>query len=120
MRTVCLNDYIGTFGGTLVPEESFDAFALRAERTLDADTFGRARQALDSGSIHAPAVKNCICALAELFYLQDTGRADTVQKETVGSWSRTYLCGRGVSKSAARREVEETFLAGTGLLFRGR
>lgn len=103
-----------------MPEGSFDAFALRAQRTLDADTFGRAGQAVASESTDAASVKNCICALAELFYLQDTGRIHDVQKETVGSWSRTYLCGKGISHSAARRQVEETFLAGTGLLFRGR
>lgn len=120
MMSVHFCDYVGHFGGTMLSEEKFGELALRAQRTLDADTFGRAADALLKDSVHASAVKDCICALAELFYLQENGRDTPVQKEAVGSWSRTYLCGKGVSRAAARREIEETFLSGTGLLFRGR
>ena len=110
--------YTGEYGGTVIPEEQFDLCARRAGETLDADTLNRA-----AGAVGGPwddAVRRCCCALAELEYAARTGRGAAVQKETLGSWSRAYLCGAQDTPRAQARRAEEQYLAGSGLLYRGR
>lgn len=109
--------YTGQYGGTLIPEDQFPACAARASETLDADTMGRAAAVAQSGE--ADPLRRCCCALAELSYAERTQGA-AVQKETLGSWSRSYLLDAADTPRARQRRAEELYLANTGLLYRGR
>lgn len=112
--------YTDAFLGAAIPPEAFDRCALRAAEQLDADTFGRAALAAEGADETADAVRRCCCALAELCWARERGQDAAVQREALGSWSRTYARGTSDSPAAQRRGIEERYLARSGLLYRGR
>ncbi len=118
--------YVDAFGGTAIAESDFPALAGRASAQVDAATRGRAERTSGAARL---AVQNAVCALAEV--LQDERRMDEtsfragggVNKESVGSWSRTCEAGPSAAGSerieARKREALAVYLAGTGLLRAG-
>lgn len=129
--------YATTYLGTAIKEDDFPRLSLRASSFLDYYTMGKAAQnaALD-------ALKMACCAIAEQYQYIDTAQAlaqkslsaslesgGELQSQTVGSWSKTYRSGGDSAQQAlssvqtaqaALGSVVQQYLAGTGLLYRGR
>ena len=131
--------YTTTYLGTAIGEADFPRMALRASPFLDYYTQGRAAQ-----NANLDALKMACCAIAEQYQYIDTaqalaqkslsaslesGESGELQSQTVGSWSKTYRSG-GDSAQQALSSVQtaqatlgaiaQQYLAGTGLLYRGR
>lgn len=129
--------YTTTYLGTAIKEDDFLRLSLRASSFLDYYTQGRAAQnaALD-------ALKMACCAIAEQYQSIEAAQslvqkslsasAETggeLQSQTVGSWSKTYRSGGESAQQAlssvqasqaALGAIAQQYLAGTGLLYRGR
>ena len=128
-----------TYLGTAIQEADFPRLSLRASAFLDYYTQGRA--ALNAG---LDALKMACCAVAEQYQYIDTaqalaqkslsaslesGETGELQSQTVGSWSKTYRSGGDSAQQAlssvqtakaSLSSIAQQYLAGTGLLYRGR
>lgn len=128
-----------TYLGTAIQEADFPRLSLRASAFLDYYTQGRA--ALNAG---LDALKMACCAVAEQYQHIDTaqalaqkslsaslesGETGELQSQTVGSWSKTYRSGGDSAQQAlssvqtakaSLSSIAQQYLAGTGLLYRGR
>lgn len=129
--------YKDTYLGTSIKEADFPRLALRASSFLDYYTQGRAAQNVD-----LDALKMACCAVAEQYQYVDTAQSlaqksltasletdGELQSQTVGSWSKTYRSGGETAQQAATAAqtaqaslsaAAMQYLAGTGLLYRGR
>lgn len=131
--------YTTTYLGTAIKEGDFPRLSLRASSFLDYYTQGRAAQNSD-----LDALKMACCAVAEQYQSIDTaqalaqkslsaslesGESGELQSQTVGSWSKTYRSGGDSAQQAlssvqtakaSLASVAQQYLAGTGLLYRGR
>ena len=129
--------YTTTYLGTAIKEDDFQRLSLRASSFLDYYTQGRAAQNSD-----LDALKMACCAVAEQYQSIDTAQAlaqkslsaslesdGELQSQTVGSWSKTYRSGGDSAQQAlssvqtaqaALGALAQQYLAGTGLLYRGR
>lgn len=129
--------YTSTYLGTAIKEDDFPRLSMRASSFLDYYTQGRAAQNAD-----LDALKMACCAVAEQYQYVDTAQSlaqksltasletdGELQSQTVGSWSKTYRSGGETAQQAATAAqtaqvslaaVARQYLAGTGLLYRGR
>lgn len=129
--------YTTTYLGTAIKEGDFPRLSLRASSFLDYYTQGRAAQ-----NPELDALKMACCAVAEQYQYIDTAQAlaqkslsaslesdGELQSQTVGSWSKTYRSGGDSAQQAlssvqtaqaALGAIAQQYLAGTGLLYRGR
>ena len=129
--------YTTTYLGTAIKESDFPRLSLRASAFLDYYTQGRAAQ-----NAGLDALKMACCAIAEQYQYIDTATAlvqksltaalesdGELQSQTVGSWSKTYRSGGDSAQQAlssvqtaqsALGALAQQYLAGTGLLYRGR
>lgn len=129
--------YTTTYLGSAIKEEDFPRLAMRASSFLDYYTQGRAAQNAD-----LDALKMACCAIADQYQYIDTAQAlaqksltaslesdGELQSQTVGSWSKTYRSGGDSAQQAlssvqtaqaAMGALAQQYLAGTGLLYRGR
>ena len=129
--------YTTTYLGTAIKEDDFPRLSLRASSFLDYYTQGRAAQNSD-----LDALKMACCAVAEQYQYIDTAQAlaqkslsaslesdGELQSQTVGSWSKTYRSGGDSAQQALSSvqtakatlgSIAQQYLAGTGLLYRGR
>ena len=129
--------YANTYLGTAIEYNDFSRLSLRASAFLDYYTQGRAAK-----NAELDALKMCCCAIAEQYQYIDTAKAlaqksitsslgnnGELQSQTVGSWSKTYRSGGGSAQQAlssvqaaqsALTAIAQQYLAGTGLLYRGR
>lgn len=126
-----------TYLGTAIQEADFPRLSLRASSFLDYYTQGRAAQ-----NPELDALKMACCAVAEQYQYIDAAQAlaqksltasleskGELQSQTVGSWSKTYRSGGDSAQQAlssvqtaqaALGAIAQQYLAGTGLLYRGR
>lgn len=129
--------YANTYLGTAIEYNDFSRLSLRASAFLDYYTQGRAAK-----NAELDALKMCCCAIAEQYQYIDTAKAlaqksitsslennGELQSQTVGSWSKTYRSGGDSAQQAlssvqtaqaALATIAQQYLAGTGLLYRGR
>ncbi len=130
--------YTTTYLGTAIQEADFPRLSLRASSFLDYYTQGRAAH-----NANLDTIKMACCAVAEQYQTIDTARAlaqkslsaslsaesGELQSQSVGSWSKTYRSAGDsatqatASASAAQASLAAAanqYLAGTGLLYRGR
>lgn len=129
--------YTSTYLGTAIKEDDFPRLSMRASSFLDYYTQGRAAQNAD-----LDALKMACCAIAEQYQYVDTAQSlaqksltasletdGELQSQTVGSWSKTYRSGGETAQQAATAAqtaqvslaaTARQYLAGTGLLYRGR
>lgn len=130
--------YANEYYGQAVDEIAFPHLAIRASSYLDYYTKGRAAKNPDLREL-----KMACCALAEQYQVIEQAQAlanknlsaameydgGEVQSETVGSWSKSYRSGgdsAGAAASVAANAqaslaaVARQYLAGTGMLYRGR
>jgi len=114
------NEYIGES----ISQSDFPFFSGMASQYIDAATMRRAKKA--TGAI-LDAVKNAVCAIAEIMQDEKNMNSTAFSKEapltseTVGSWSKSYGT-RSVSGieidliSARKKEALLIYLGWTGLL----
>lgn len=129
--------YTITYLGTAISEADFPRFALRASSFLDYYTQGQAAK-----NAELDALKMACCAVAEQYQSIDAAQALAqkalsaslssgveLQSQSVGSWSKTYRsAGDSAQQALASAETAQAalaaaatqYLAGTGLLYRGR
>lgn len=130
--------YKEVYMGTAINDVDFPRLSLRASAFLDYYTQGRAEKNAD-----LDALKMACCAIAEQQQIIDKARelaqkslsagvesgGAEIQSESVGSWSRTYRSGGdsagavasvAADARASLATVAREYLAGTGLLYRGR
>lgn len=130
--------YANEYYGHAIDEFAFPRLAIRASSYLDYYTQGRAGE-----SPELKELKMACCALAEQYQVIEQAQAlanknisaamesdgGEVQSETVGSWSKSYRSGGDSAGAAAAvaanaqaslAAVARQYLAGTGLLYRGR
>lgn len=129
--------YIGSYYGNLSADD-FSRLSVRASSFLDYYTCGRAER-----NAKLPAVKMACCALIDKLHAIEAAQAlaekcisaglaadgKELQSESVGGYSRAFR-GSGDSATAALKaadmareslaSVAREYLAGTGLLYRGR
>ena len=85
--------YATVYMGGSLTEDIFPALAVKASAYIDYVTMGRAKNAFGDA---ADAVKNAVCALAEI--IQDSNKLNAVStdteravsSETVGAWTRSF------------------------------
>lgn len=124
--------YTANYFGSVIPQDAYDAVAMRASRFLDYYTMNRAKDHADREE-----VKMACCALAEEYHTIFTAQkltqqaAETtgeMQSQTVGSYSVTYRSAGDAAKTMAELSaqaqsrlaaVARQYLAYTGLLYRG-
>ena len=130
--------YVNGYYGQAIDLPDFDRLALRASSFLDYYTQGRAAQ-----NPELEALKMACCAVSEQYQIieraQEMARKSLaeslksdggeVQSESVGSWSKTFRSAGDSAGSAASVAanaqaslvaVARQYLAGTGLIYRGR
>ena len=130
--------YTAVYLGDSISQEDFPRLSMRASSFLDYYTQGRA-----AGNAGLDALKMACCALAEQYQCIDAARAlaqqvlsaaqageeGLLQSQTVGSWSKTYrssgesaqqALSAAQATQAALCAAAQQYLAGTGLLYRGR
>lgn len=128
--------YTGDFGGSIVPEESWQRAAGAASDWMDAATFGRLTEGIPEE--WERQVRRCCCELAESYYSSailpqlaaaDSSTGQLISAETNSTYSVTY---RSASEQAASllhgsdagledvlHSIAMKHLGRTGLLFRG-
>lgn len=116
--------YSTVYMGAALAEDIFPALAVKASAYVDYVTMGRAKNAAGDA---AEAVKNAVCALAEI--IQDGSKLNTVStdteravsSETVGAFTRSFG-SKNVSATdvqlieSRKREAVVMYLAPYGLL----
>ena len=117
--------YRDTYLGSLLTEENFPKYALRADSYLDLLTTGRYRyDCLPTGA--AEAVKMAECAIAELCLNLEQAELQSdaawkVQGEKVGNHSVTYRNNAEIAEQTERqiRKTAARYLLRWGFLYRG-
>lgn len=130
--------YTTTYLGTAIQEADFPRLSLRASSFLDYYTQSRAVQ-----NKNLDALKMACCAVAEQYQTIDTAQAlaqkalnaslsaegGELQSQTVGNWSKSYRSSGESAQAAVESaklaqamlsSIAQQYLAGTGLLYRGR
>jgi len=131
--------YTDVYMGLSIEETDFQRLALRASAFLDYYTQGKAGKHAELA-----ALKMACCALAEQYQFIEAAKLSAnkslhvsltsdnsgeLQSQTVGSWSKTYrssgesanaAAGAAVSAKTALSAIAQEYLAGTGMLYRGR
>lgn len=118
--------YTETFYGDMIPEAEYNKCAARASDYIDRLTLDRAASYVEAHPEEVK-VKLACCAAAEQYYMIGIARANVaseegeIASESVGSHSRTFRSGLETSASLEMdlRKVVGSYLAPTGLLYRG-
>ena len=117
--------YRDSYLGTLLTEENFPKYALRADSYLDLLTTGRYRYDCLPAEA-AEAVRMAECAIAELCLNLEQAELQSdaawkVQGEKVGNHSVTYRNNAEIAEQTERqiRKTAARYLLRWGLLYRG-
>lgn len=128
------NYYTTEFGGSLVPEASWNFTAGKVSDYLDAVTFGRLENGIPVN--FERNVKRCACEMAEYFFSfaesalkSGTNQAGTKTYEQIGAYSvnfgsvsdniSTLLDGSPAGLETLLAQIAMKHLGRTGLLYRG-
>ena len=108
--------YTKNYLGTEITAEKFGPNMLAASALIDQVTFGRIHR-LDTVP---ECVKRAACAAAECLYQNEVRAEREITSESNDGYSVTYSTG-GTQKDATANAVAKirSFLASTGLLYRG-
>lgn len=120
--------YVNNYGGSSIPESSFNNFAIKASARINKYTFNRITDEVIDNNI-----KNCACEIADLLYSQDIKKLKIedikmVASETVGKHSKTYVNNSNLidKQILSDSELETScykicykYLVSTGLMYRG-
>ena len=112
--------YTGTYGGSTIPTTAFTKYENKAERKVNADTFGEIIEA----ETYMDDVKKCTCEVAEEFYIFENAKSDNgmVLKSfsndgESGTFDESFMTEDAVSKRIGK--IVKEWLVNTGLLYRG-
>lgn len=110
--------YTKTYAGTMLSEERFTYYARKASALIDQFTFGRLT------SMRSPdipdTVRDATCASAEKLASLDTEEGSRIASENNDGYSVSYRDTGGADyQNAEIYDLVETYLANTGLLYRG-
>jgi hypothetical protein len=116
--------YTNTYLGALIAQADFDRLALRASEQIDRMTFQRAAAVVEAGedADTIALIGMATCAIAERIQdVEAEGGADAIQSERVGNHSVTYAetSSRRLTAGQKYEEAGNTYLASTGLMYRG-
>lgn len=120
--------YKDNYGGSSIPESSFNNLTIRASAYVNKYTYNR----INNGNINDD-IRNGACEIADLLYSQDIKKDKIennkiVASETVGPHSKTYVNNSGLvdKQILTERELESNcynicykYIASTGLMYRG-
>lgn len=120
--------YVNNYGGSSIPESSFNNFVIKASACVNKYTFNRITDEVIDNNI-----KNCACEIADLLYSQDIKKLKIedikmVASETVGKHSKTYVNNSNLidKQILSDSELETScykicykYLVSTGLMYRG-
>ena len=117
--------YRDTYLGSLLTEENFEKYALRADSYLDLLTTGRyEKDCLPEKAVEA--VKMAECAIAELCLNREQAELQSdaawkVQSEKVGNHTVQFRNNAEIAEQTERqiRKIAVRYLARYGLLYRG-
>lgn len=119
--------YTDTFGGNLIPKETFDRSVKMAGRYIDWFTYGRIN---DDNVNDIDGLKDCACDMAESIYkmlYSSSAQAGAGEKksETIDGYSVSYVTaqkdGEDINVALTRNlyALATLYLSGSGLLFAG-
>src|SRR3990172_795778 len=114
--------YSNTYLGVLISSSNFNRLALRASEVVDQVTFDRVSVIIeaDEDSDQIDAIKMATCAVAEEYQrIEQSGGADGILSESVGSHSVTYAKGSYSSRTKISKMSEIAGRYIPGLMFRG-
>jgi hypothetical protein len=116
--------YTNTYLGTSIPSADFTRLALRASAVIDQITFNRTAAIVTAGTdlTTIDAIQMATCAVAEEYQtVEDSGSADGIVSESVGSHSVTYAASSRQRRTATSRyaDAAKLYLGSTGLMYRG-
>lgn len=112
MLTVSYEDYethYSTGSFSQIPQRYFPSYLAKAEAFLSSLTMGKISKESSSENL-----LRCACEIAELFYKQAQNRG--IRGENNDGYSVSYS---DFAVERAVTEIAETYLASTGLLYRG-
>ena len=108
--------YEAEYEGKIVEADNFGFYSRKASQIIKQYTCGNVPDEVPE------SVKFCCCELSELLYKSDkSSSSQGVTSEKVGDWSASYESGESQQKalSSKIRSVVYSWLADTGLLYRG-
>ncbi|MCB5881021.1 hypothetical protein LIR45_01280 [Lachnospiraceae bacterium EP-SM-12S-S03] len=122
MRSVLdYEHYLNKYDSYKIPEELFVQMVKKAERYLNQFTFGGIQEVS-----YDTEIKNCICEMAEVIYIEETKKSDGIKKsENIDGYSVTYVTEMldGEDRKAVLQRqlyhIAERYLMHTGLLYLG-
>lgn len=110
MERVDYDYYFSEFGGNLIPAEQFRYYERKSAAYVNAMTCNRAVES------ELDVVRDCVCAIAELYYSHDNN--DRVASESVGALTMSYREDQHPIEQKLS-DVCRCYLMHTGLLYRG-
>ena len=115
--------YTTAFGGTAIASSDFTRLALRASAIVDQLTFNRVAPIITANTDTATIdlIKMATCEVAETMQTVESGGADGITSESIGSYSVSYGAGSSRSLPAMEKYIyaARLWLGNTDLLFRG-
>ncbi len=128
-KLIDYNYYSKIYGGSSIPESSFDKYSIKSSSQINLFTSNR----ITDDNI-TESIKNAVCEVAELIYNQEMlvnkieDDSKEVASETVGPHSKSYVnksnlkSQRILTKEELNKECYRicyTYISSTGLMFRG-
>lgn len=128
-RLIDYKYYTEIYGGSSIPESSFNKYSLKSSNRVNHYTFNR----INEKNINEK-IKNAACEIAELIFNQESLVTDLesndkeVASETVGPHSKTYVnkssykLQRILTKAELEKECYRicyNYVVDTGLMYRG-
>lgn len=128
-KLIDYNYYSKVYGGSSIPESSFDKYSTKSSSQINLFTSNR----ITDDNI-TESIKNAVCGVAELIYNQEMlvnkieDDSKEVASETVGPHSKSYVnksnlkSQRILTKEELNKECYRicyTYISNTGLMFRG-
>ncbi len=98
----------------VVPKEQFLYFAMLAEKLVNEATLGKIHD-----TKHETAIKNCVCNLAELGYIEENDEHKGIASEKVGEYAVSYTGSTNQEYRKKKTNAIREWLGVTGLLYRG-
>lgn len=122
MATATYNYYTGTYGGSLIPEDSFTKAAKNALQRIEMRTAWTISTA--ASEAYADDLKGCTCEVAEELYRYDQARGDNGMMMTSynnDGESASFNAASMTEESLVSRleEVMQKWLGRYGLLYTG-
>lgn len=111
--------YVGTYGGNSIPESEFPKYAKKASAEIDHVTFGRLKRKTDDEI--PDEVRDAVCDVAERMHKISTIEEEgNYASENNDGYSVSYRdIGDSISQQRDIHTTIRTYLAVTGLMFRG-